>query len=200
MLAGPKPSPLTVGSHELEPVGADPAREPSSAVTRSSAMTAPRGPGIGGRGSRPLARRTSSWWMKNSSPLTTLRMRGTRHGISGAPARSRPPGGKSLGFLCSALGVGPAVEVLAQHQVRGEIGRRPPLAQRGRVRTQLEQQVTELGALANVDRFGQRDGRGDCTCSAKNSSVRRHASVGRCSVIYPAGVVEERVARRPRTP
>ena len=132
--------------------------------------------GLGRRGSRPLARRTSSWWMKNSSPLTTLRIRGTPPGNGRRPgAQPGDQGGESLGFLCSALGVGPAVEVLAQDKVRGEIGRRPPLAQRGRIRTQLEQEVTELDALADVDRFGQRDGRGDCTCSAKNSSVHRHA-------------------------
>lgn len=37
----------------------------------------------------PLARRASSWWMRYSNPLSMVRMPGIRHGIGGAPARSR---------------------------------------------------------------------------------------------------------------
>src|SRR6202035_282483 len=66
--------------------------------------------------------------------------------------------GEPFGFLHRALGVGRAVEMLPEHQVGGEVGRGPALAQRGCVCTELEQQIAELQAFTDVDRCAHRDG------------------------------------------
>ena len=53
---------------------------------------------------------------------------------------------------CPAL-VRPAMEVLSENQVGGQVGGRPPLTQRGCIGAEVDQEITELATLSGVDRF-----------------------------------------------
>ena len=68
------------------------------------------------------------------------------------------------------------MEVLAKHEVRREIRRRPSLAQGWRIGSELHKHFADRLALTHVDGLGHAGAIGVRTCSAKKSSVRRHAS------------------------
>ena len=60
---------------------------------------------------------------------------------------------QALGLLRGNPPLAPALEMLAQHQVRGEVKRRPPLAQRRRSWAKRSEQLAQLAALTYVDQL-----------------------------------------------
>src|SRR6266436_714561 len=98
------------------------------------------------RGPRPLARRTSSWWTKNSLRLGTRRTH---------PMRKKPGGGPDRIVALSQVKSGAGdVVALAKDQVRGEIAGCPRREERRRLGTELVKQVAELCSLNGVKEPG----------------------------------------------
>ena len=117
------------------------------------------------RGPRSLARRTSSWWTKNSVEVgqaphptdaeeTSWRSRSDLATSQGKSSRASAVLRRSAKRLQRTGEDEPwcrEVVMLAQHQVRSEIARRPRVEQGRRVGTEFVEQVGELFSLDGVE-------------------------------------------------